>query len=409
MNLFNNRNNSLDFSGFFNSSAPVVEEFIFKIDTSLGDGLNEFQLKLYSFTSIFVDWGDSSAETFISTSDPLLNHSYSTSGQFTIKIFGSFSIRDFSTTPDKLKLIDVINWGTNINTSFYRAFTSCSNLNISATDYPDLSSAISFEEIFAYCSSLNYPLLSNWDVSNVQNFKWSFRSIPTNHDLSSWNVSSSTILQGIFSNSFSFDVSSWDVSNVTNLEYICLFNSGMTGFDNWDVSSVTNTTYAFFHSSPVMDLSNWNLSSLINSSRMFQNCSSSFSVDTWVLPNLSNAYSMFSNSDNITGLPTFSSSLTSLNYTFSSNNNDFDLTKIDFQNVTNGQYAFNGSGLTSSSYQAGLVYMTGWNGTTATKTLKNNVSFHFGYAQYELGGISEDVRNYLINTLGWTIADGGGI
>ena len=44
MQLFKNRTPSIDYNLLFTSSAPVVEEFIFKIDTSLGDGLSEFKL-----------------------------------------------------------------------------------------------------------------------------------------------------------------------------------------------------------------------------------------------------------------------------------------------------------------------------------------------------------------------------
>jgi len=63
----------------------------------------------------------------------------------------------------------------------------------------------------------------------------------------------------------------------------------------------------------------------------------------------------------------------------------------------------------SITYQLLLIHWTGWDGTTATKPLKSNVPAHFGSAQYEIGGQSEDARNYLTGTLGWTITDGGGI
>jgi len=82
---------------------------------------------------------------------------------------------------------------------------------------------------------------------------------------------------------------------------------------------------------------------------------------------------------------------------------------IDISNTTNMYLAFAATSLTNQNYQDALIYWTGWNGTTATKTLQNNVSAHFGNAQFENGGQSEDVRNYLTGTLGWTITDGGGI
>ena len=42
MNLFNNKNKSLDYSKYFNTSQATIDEFIIKIDTSLGSGTNQF-------------------------------------------------------------------------------------------------------------------------------------------------------------------------------------------------------------------------------------------------------------------------------------------------------------------------------------------------------------------------------
>ena len=75
----------------------------------------------------------------------------------------------------------------------------------------------------------------------------------------------------------------------------------------------------------------------------------------------------------------------------------------DFRNFLSG------TRIPNEDYWEILRGWTGWNGTTATKSLSPNESISFGYAQYEIGGESEDIRNYLINTLGWTITDGGGI
>jgi len=75
----------------------------------------------------------------------------------------------------------------------------------------------------------------------------------------------------------------------------------------------------------------------------------------------------------------------------------------------NMRNCFRLTSISNSSYRAMLNSWTGWNGLTATKSLQSNVSAHFGGAKYEIGGESQDIRNYLINTLGWTITDGGGV
>ena len=84
-------------------------------------------------------------------------------------------------------------------------------------------------------------------------------------------------------------------------------------------------------------------------------------------------------------------------------------TDIPLVTTMNGMMSHPNNNFDSTTYQLLLIHWTGWNGTTATKSLKPNVPAGFGTAQYEIGGQSEDARNYLINTLGWTITDGGGI
>jgi surface protein len=68
-----------------------------------------------------------------------------------------------------------------------------------------------------------------------------------NDDISQWNVSNVTDMEGMFqcdlfgqSPSFNGDISGWDVSSVTNMEWMFIgtpFNGDISG---WDVSSVTN-------------------------------------------------------------------------------------------------------------------------------------------------------------------------
>ena len=58
--------------------------------------------------------------------------------------------------------------------------------------------------------------ITNWDVSNVQNFNGLFKdSINFNQDISNWNVSSSTSMNSMFLNctDFNQDISNWNVEN----------------------------------------------------------------------------------------------------------------------------------------------------------------------------------------------------
>ena len=64
--------------------------------------------------------------------------------------------------------------------------------------------------------------LSNWDVSNVTNMNGMFyecNELEFIGDISKWNVSNVTNMTHMFNgcNNFNQDISEWDVSNVTNM------------------------------------------------------------------------------------------------------------------------------------------------------------------------------------------------
>jgi surface protein len=63
-----------------------------------------------------------------------------------------------------------------------------------------------------------------------------------NSNISNWDVSSVTDMQGMFAgvSTFNSDISNWDVSSVTNMYYMFGGASSFnTNISNWNVSSVT--------------------------------------------------------------------------------------------------------------------------------------------------------------------------
>jgi len=84
---------------------------------------------------------------------------------------------------------------------------------------------------------------------------------------------------------------------------------------------------------------------------------------------------------------------------------DQDISSWDTTGFTSsvaGNNFFTTSGLSTANYDALLI---GW----SAQAVRPSTNFNFGTAQYTLGGAAESARNTLINTYGWTIADGGGI
>ena len=68
---------------------------------------------------------------------------------------------------DKDKIQSVVQWGTNEWTSMEKAFSGCSNLQITATAAPNLSNVTDLSEMFKGATSMNAASLKDWDVSNV--------------------------------------------------------------------------------------------------------------------------------------------------------------------------------------------------------------------------------------------------
>ena len=120
--------------------------------------------------------------------------------------------------------------------------------------------------------------VSNWNVSNVTNMEGLFNNCKKfNCDLNKWDVSNVKDMSYMFYNcgNFDCDLSNWDVSNVTNMYTMfegCSKFKGK-GLENWDVSKVENISYMFFDCINFdCDLSNWNVNNVKNMEHMFYNC-----------------------------------------------------------------------------------------------------------------------------------------
>ena len=219
-----------------------------------------------------VDWGDGTTSTGLTGST---THTFPSAGNYVVKISGAFPRIYFNNGGDKAKLLEVQNWGNIAWTSMANAFWGCSNMDVTATDAPDLSSVTDMNRTFQGASSLiGNSSFSNWDVSSVINMGAMFNGASSfNQDISSWNVSSVTNMNSLFQSATSFNqnIESWDVSSVTAMTY--MFQSA-TSFNqdisSWDVSSVTNMN-AMFQSATSFnqDISSWDVSSVTNMGAMF--------------------------------------------------------------------------------------------------------------------------------------------
>lgn len=142
----------------------------------------------------------------------------------------------------------------------HSAFEGCSNMDVLATDAPDLSAVTDFREMFWNCSSLvGTTAFNSWNVGSGTFFNNMFRGASSfNQDIGNWNVSLGTSFNRMFAfaSSFNQDIGAWDVSNGTGFNNI--FN-GATSFDQ--------------------DLGAWNVGNMVTGNAMFNN--SGMSQNNW--------------------------------------------------------------------------------------------------------------------------------
>lgn len=242
-----------------------------------------------------VDWGDGNIDNITTWNDPLWTHTYSTAGTYTITINGTFIGFRFANSGDRLKILNISQWGT-FETYQTSVFWGCENLTVTAIDAPiigggsmfryfrncykfngkvdhwDVSTITSFNTVFENCRLFNQPV-NSWDTSSGTDFKGTFVGcLVFNQPLSNWDLSSATTMYAFLSDCplFDQDLSMLDVSNVTIFDFCFQGTTAFnTSINSWDVSSAT-TMYAMFDTSGYnQPLNSWNVSNVTNMGGMF--------------------------------------------------------------------------------------------------------------------------------------------
>ena len=178
-----------------------------------------------------VDWGDESTSHITAYNQAEVIHSYNTDGSYNISITGTIQGWRFNNAGDPTKLLLISQWGDLQLGNEGQYFHGCSNLQVDATDAPNLSLTTSLTKCFRSCSVFNGDI-NNWDVSNVNSFNKMFYSA------SSFNLPIGTV----FLSHHQHFLPSCNSSQLLPL-YSRLPFSG-----DWNTSSVT-TFYGMFYES----------------------------------------------------------------------------------------------------------------------------------------------------------------
>ncbi len=244
----------------------------------------------YDYT---INWGDGTIDTN-QTGNAI--HTYVTAGTHTISISGDFPRIYFDNSGSKDKILTIEQWGDIKWTSMERAFSGCSNLNITNTaiDTPNLSSVTNMSLMFSSTSSFNYDI-GDWDVSNVTNMSQMFYNASSFNQSLDWDVSNVTDMNSMFFNARTFngDISTWNVSKVIYMSYMFYNASSFNQPLNWDTSNVTTTSNMFYNASSFNQPLNWDMSNVTNITAMFRGASSFNQPLDWDISKVTGLGSLF--------------------------------------------------------------------------------------------------------------------
>lgn len=197
-------------------------------------------------------------------------------------------------------LLFVRQWGNNQWTDLTEAFTGCYDMEVTATDAPNLSGVTSLQWMFASCINLKgNPSFNTWNTSTITNMANMFSSASTfNQPLNNWNTENVTNMQSMFygAENFNQPLNNWNTENVTNMSFMfhraSSFNQPL---NNWNTQHVTDMKYMFSQASAFNgDITTWNTSSLNTMENMFASASAfNQNIGNWNTANVTNMVNTF--------------------------------------------------------------------------------------------------------------------
>ena len=216
-----------------------------------------------------IDWGDG---TVVANTYANRTHTYVNSGDYDVNIIGECIGFVFNNGGDKLKIIDVKQWGNGFVLSYnLNEFRGCTNLDITATDAPIILPNKELSGTFRDCTSLVFNnSLNNWNWLNVSGLSATFFNADSfNINLNSIDISNIIILNNTFASSnYNQPLNNWDTSNVSQIQRMfkqnTVFNQPL---NNWDTSNVITFRECFFSCNSFnQDISDWDFSAITASS-----------------------------------------------------------------------------------------------------------------------------------------------
>ncbi len=270
---------------------------------------------------------------------------------------GSFHRINFYNSGDPLKLLNIEQWGAIPWSSMERAYYGCSNLNVTATDIPNLNAVTNMSWMFANCSILNGPEnIGNWNTAKVTNMSGMFSQAQSfNQPISNWNTSKVTDMIFLFDRATSFNqpIGNWNTANV--IDMAAMFQGAITfnqPIGNWNTANVTRMIGMFSQATAFnQPIGNWNTAKVTNMSGMFYRAQSfNQPIGNWNTAAVTNMIQMFGyatsfnqpvgnwNTANVTNMSNIFAGASSFNQPI---NNWNTASVTDMSGMFNSAFAFN--------------------------------------------------------------------
>ena len=314
-------------------------DFVITIDTTKGAGLNgastdtQFTYPGLGSDAYTIDCNnDGVVDASVAANTPPTCN-YSTPGVYTVRIASAIPRVSFNGQGDKLKLLSVDQWGTGKWRSMMNSFYGCSNMDVKASDVPDLSLVQDLSGMFSGATSLkgegatwawntsnvkytdtmfvrarNFNQnIGSWDMSNVESMTRMFNDAAAfnnggSDSIGAWSTAKATSMEGVFwgAKAFNQPVGSWNVSNATSFALMFMdaenFNQDLS---HWDTSKATNMSNTFYRALVFnQDIGSWDVGHVTNMNHMFEyttafNNGGSDSINGWNTANTTTMEGMF--------------------------------------------------------------------------------------------------------------------
>ena len=142
--------------------------------------------------SYSINWGDGTSPEQVSTTSATF-HQYTSAGDYRITVSAGITRFHLNNRSDSDKLIDINQWGTASWTTMDGAFRGASNMQMSATDRPDLSAVSSMRSMFRDAHLFNGDI-GNWNVAEVTNMGGMFNGADAfEQNLGPWYIQPDSI------------------------------------------------------------------------------------------------------------------------------------------------------------------------------------------------------------------------